>query len=88
MLTSLDKGTSQTLAYSVDVVSSLLTSKTLFIDDDLNHTYLNFLSGAVRRQDREIGYFPMPPAGMPEFSPVTTPRLVVGKLITVNTVMQ
>lgn len=35
----------------------------------------------VRRQDRDVNYFHMPPASMPEFSPVTTPRLVVGKLI-------
>ena len=34
----------------------------------------------VRRQDRDVGYFHMPPVSMTEFSPVTTPRLVVGKL--------
>lgn len=37
----------------------------------------------VRRQDHDVNYFHMPPVSMTEFSPVTTPRLVVGKLVCV-----
>ena len=43
--------------------------------------YVCIVIHIVRRQDRDIGYFHIPPASMAEFSPVTTPRLVVGKLI-------